>query len=86
MKFGIWIVIGVIAWLWFNGTRKQQLRERERANERAAAARGAQPGTAVERMVGCAHCGLHVPASDAVVTVTGTGFCSEAHRRLHPSA
>jgi uncharacterized protein len=85
MKFGIWIVIGVIAWLWFNGTRKQQLRERARANDQAAA-RAASSGMAVERMVACAHCGLHVPASDAVVTAAGTGFCSEAHRRLHPPA
>ena len=37
---------------------------------------------ASERMVACAHCGLHVPESEAVI-VDGVGFCSPEHRRLH---
>ena len=37
---------------------------------------------ASERMVACAHCGLHVPESEAVI-VDGVGFCSAEHRRLH---
>ena len=84
MKFGIWIFIGVVAWLWFNDTRKQQRRAREKA--RADTAGAPSSGTAIERMVACAHCGLHVPASDAIVTGIGASFCSEAHRRLHPPA
>jgi uncharacterized protein len=34
-----------------------------------------------ERMVSCAHCGVHLPQSDA--TAAGARFyCSEDHRRL----
>lgn len=36
----------------------------------------------VERMVECAHCGLHVPESEAVAS-EGLSFCCEAHRQAH---
>jgi len=36
----------------------------------------------VERMVECAHCGLHVPESEAVAEM-GRSFCCEAHRLAH---
>lgn len=35
-------------------------------------------------MVPCAHCGVHLPASDALVNDAGQPFCSEAHRRAGP--
>lgn len=35
-------------------------------------------------MVPCAHCGVHLPASDALVNDAGQRFCSEAHRRAGP--
>lgn len=35
-----------------------------------------------ERMIECAHCGLHVPESEAV-TGDGASFCCEAHRQAH---
>ena len=34
-----------------------------------------------ERMLGCAHCGLHVPESEGV-RVGEDFFCCEEHRRL----
>ncbi len=93
MKYGLWLAVGVIAWLWFGHVRRQQLRDRERGRplHQAApdhaqhAAHGATP-VAIEAIVACRHCGLHVPLSDAVVTPAGARFCSEAHRRLHPAA
>ena len=36
-------------------------------------------------MVACAHCGLHLPAADAVREGEHP-YCSEAHRRLGPRA
>ena len=36
----------------------------------------------VERMVSCAHCGLHFPAAEAI-TDGGAIFCGDEHRRLH---
>jgi len=35
-----------------------------------------------ERMVECAHCGLLVPESEAVMA-GGRTFCSTEHKRLH---
>lgn len=38
------------------------------------------PPRTPERMVRCAHCGVHLPESDAVVD-GDVHFCNEAHRR-----
>lgn len=35
-------------------------------------------------MVPCAHCGVHLPASEATMNEAGQPFCSEAHRRAGP--
>jgi uncharacterized protein len=41
---------------------------------------GAQPDPArIEQMVPCAHCGVYLPASDALQR-DGQAFCSAAHR------
>lgn len=38
---------------------------------------------APQAMVECAHCGLHLPAADALLEGRNV-FCSEGHRRLGP--
>lgn len=38
------------------------------------------PSRIPERMVRCAHCGVHLPESDAIVE-GGVHFCNDAHRR-----
>jgi uncharacterized protein len=35
-------------------------------------------------MLACAHCGLHLPQSDALFDAGGKPFCSEAHRLAGP--
>lgn len=35
-----------------------------------------------EDMVRCAHCGVHLPKSESVLS-DGEFFCSDEHRRLH---
>ena len=35
-----------------------------------------------QTMARCAHCGLHLPAADAVRGRTGLSYCGEAHRRI----
>jgi len=37
-----------------------------------------------EAMVRCAHCGLHLPESDALSDGAGRVFCSPAHRQAGP--
>jgi uncharacterized protein len=45
---------------------------------------GARPGASAERMVECAHCGLHIPESEALIG-GGEPYCCEAHRREGPA-
>ena len=80
MKFVV-VVLAVVllAWLMFG---------RRRGGGDAAAPpprqRGAKP-EAVEGMVRCAHCGVHLPASEAVAT-GALHYCSDAHRERGPQA
>lgn len=46
---------------------------------------GARPPQAPAAMVACAHCGLHLPAADAVREGAHV-YCGEAHRLLGPRA
>ena len=39
---------------------------------------------AAHEMVSCAHCGVHLPQSDAVSDAAGAFYCSDEHRRLGP--
>ncbi len=51
---------------------------------RRTAADPAKPATPVA-MVQCAHCGLHLPATDAVPQGSRL-YCSDAHRLLGPAS
>ena len=86
MKLGLWLLVAAVAFLWFNNAKKQRLKNRSRSDTRPAEADATGDAAAVENVVACAHCGLHVPASDAVPGASGATFCCEAHRRLHPQA
>lgn len=37
-----------------------------------------------EDMVTCAHCGVHLPSSDAITHPDRTPYCSTEHRHLGP--
>lgn len=41
---------------------------------------GAEPATMLE----CAHCGVHLPQTEALFDVGGQPYCSEAHRLAGP--
>ena len=71
MKFLLVIVVVAVV-LWFLLRRDGRGGQRK-PRDRAA---GAKP------MVRCAHCGLHLPADEAV-SEGALPFCSEAHRLAH---
>ncbi|MGV2861508.1 PP0621 family protein, partial [Achromobacter sp. AGC39] len=48
------------------------------------AARSAPAPAAPESMVRCAHCGIHLPRSEAVL-VNGMTWCSTEHSTLGPA-
>lgn len=74
MKLLVWAVIGVVVVMWF--MRSKQLKPTIRPS---GAVRG-DDGQVVEKMVQCAHCGVHLPVSEAVSDAAGARFCSEEHR------
>ena len=48
------------------------------------AARKRPPGGAPVAMLSCTHCGVHLPADDAVRDGADRAFCSDAHRIAGP--
>lgn len=81
MKFLlVLLVVGVGLWLMtarLRGPRPGDDAARPRKGDRGAPA---QP----QAMVECAHCGLHLPAADALAEGSRV-YCSDAHRRLGPA-
>jgi uncharacterized protein len=78
MKFVILLVaVLVLYWLLFGRTRVSRGSAPQRKSARASAAS--------EGMVACAHCGLHVPASEALQR-DGQSYCGTAHRDAGPRA
>ena len=66
MKYLIWL--GIIGLLWWFFWRKPE------TTAQAPAARD------VESMEVCAHCGVYLPQSDALLA-DGRAYCNEQHRR-----
>ncbi|MBB3638836.1 PP0621 family protein [Variovorax atrisoli] len=71
-------VLWVAIWLWRKNRREEmQDAMRERA---AKAQRTPAPSGPPQAMVRCAHCGLHLPAPEAIAGPGGALYCSTAHR------
>jgi uncharacterized protein len=64
------LIVGVVLWVW-------RVRSSGRVASRGAAKQ------APEGMLACAHCGLHLPASEALLG-EGAAYCSDAHRAAGP--
>jgi uncharacterized protein len=79
MKFLLWLGLGFLLVTWLMRGKKAAPRSSPGYSRPAAEA----SGNTAEAMVRCAHCGLHVPQSEAIMLSSGTGFCSDEHRRLH---
>lgn len=75
MKYLV-VVVVVLAVVWL--LRGQ--RRRKESPPRASAPRR----EALQEMVDCAHCGVHLPASDAVRGEDGRHYCTAAHRLAGP--
>lgn len=70
-KLLILILVGLALYLLIKGFGRRASTRKPKADAPAAG----------ERMVSCAHCGVHMPQSDAI-SGDGIYFCGEAHRRL----
>lgn len=81
MKFLLVLVVLLAAvWLW---RRNRAQDARDEAQERAQQPTQPPPAAlAPAEMVSCLHCGLHLPASDAVIGARGH-YCCTDHLRQH---
>lgn len=77
MKYVIIILI-VVVLLWLARSRSRAVR-----GDDTVARKNAPP--AIEDMVTCAHCKVHLPKGDALAGRDGY-FCDETHRAAHESA
>jgi uncharacterized protein len=69
------LVVLVGVWAWRNNRRIEQA---DKAASRPAAR---PPEPALQDMVRCAVCGVHLPQADAVSGRHGGVYCSTAHRQ-----
>lgn len=75
MKFVLVLAVVCIAiWIWRRNRRDDETPRPPPAHKPAAVA-------APQAMVRCAHCGLHLPAADALAAPDGAVYCSAAHRQ-----
>ncbi|MFZ2296663.1 PP0621 family protein [Aquabacterium sp.] len=81
------LIAVVVIWLLYSPILR---RARQLKRDRRTAAPTAAPGPAkapqVEDMVACAHCGVHLPASEAFRDAVNRPYCSDVHRIAGPSA
>jgi len=73
MKYLIWLLIVVAVVTWFK-------RFKAGLSNSHGNARGSSTLRETETMRQCAHCGIHIPASEAVTDGAGAIFCCEEHR------
>jgi uncharacterized protein len=76
MKYGIWLAVGVIAWLWFGHVRRQQLRDRApgRPLHRTQPGAGAADSTAASQAGTGAGARGAIAASEAIVACGHCGI------------
>ena len=84
-KLLFWVAVVAVAYFAFKLIAiSQRKSERAAGREPKRGAGSEGRGGKGEPMRQCAHCGVHLPASDAL-TSGGRDYCSEAHRDAGPS-
>jgi uncharacterized protein len=78
MKLLLLVAIGLVVVIWLTRSKKTAV---SKADTRAD--HSGNNSERIEPIVQCAHCGVHVPASEALTSPAGVVFCSDEHRLLH---
>jgi uncharacterized protein len=78
LRILLWLLLLIAAWWIFRPRAKLPP-----ASHSARAAAAGAPAPA-ETMVDCAHCGLHLPSSEALRDDAARAYCSNAHRSAGP--
>ncbi len=78
MRLLIWLALAFLLLNWFMRAKAAQIGRHPTARSQAPAP--------AEQMLQCRQCGVHIPASDAVMHASGNAFCCDEHRRrIFPS-
>jgi len=82
-KLVFWIIVILVVLLGARILGRHAAARQKQAGPENPAARPAarQPGRPAESMVRCAHCGIHLPRSEALM-LGGETWCSQEHARL----
>lgn len=80
MKYLLLGLLAYLAWRWFVAQRA-----RDEPAVQAPPPPPAQAVGAAEKMVSCAHCGIHLPQSEAIDGPGALHFCSQEHRLQYDS-
>lgn len=75
MKLLAWLLLGILV-IWALRSKKASVTEKTVETRHL---------DTPELMVKCAHCGVYLPASEAI-TQSGELFCSDEHCHLHSSS
>lgn len=95
MKYLIWAVVLYFAWRWYLTSKEKAARAeaevprtdaRDPAAPTASRSAAASDASGVEKMVGCAHCGILLPVSEALTGADQRHYCCEEHRAQHPAS
>ncbi len=82
-----WLLLFLAVWWLLRSRARASLRPPPSAPGGASPrdARDARPPVAaLEQMVDCAHCGVHLPASETVRDAQGRLYCCADHRAVGP--
>ena len=72
------VVVGIAIWMF-------KARHRVPGQKKPPpAANPGQPAAEATPMLACAHCGVHLPQTDAVLDPAGRAYCSAAHLQAGP--
>ncbi len=71
------IVVAVAFWFWRTNRQNAKAQQKKSAPAKSSAANAGPP----QPMLQCAACGVHLPATDAVVGKRGS-YCTAAHLSL----
>ncbi len=79
MKYLLWALVIYLLWRWYETRKLKQ----DAADPPPATAASASDPEAVEKMVACAECGIHLPLSEALPGPQQLHYCCDAHRLAH---
>lgn len=85
MKLLLWSAVVLMVVVWMFRTKKissgSQGPQADAGNAESPDVPSADE--TAEPMLPCAHCGVHIPASEVVTSTSGAVFCSQEHRLQH---